>query len=439
MVSISELMSPAGDPGPWRSAATAWRTLATELQSIGSDLDGPVGNLTEPAWSGDARDAFTGYWKGKLGPEFHSKQVANYNGVADQLDKTAEKIEEYNQLAHALEIAVAAGVVISIASAGLGTLFGAGEAAAAAAEAGVAYSALEFFMGLLAQALIRYMTFWAVTFAGNVAANAVAMKVVSGKDPLDPANWSARGFAEAANASTLVGGIGALGVVGPVSAFAKAHPFAWNLGTGAFAGGAPAAYNLLELEHAKLFGDPRGMQYDAWWKIALFTGVSGGFNAGVGKFFGPKAPPKIEPYNPDEWTTTPSGLLVPKNMLKPPNVFGRQPSLIQSAELGFIPSTGLRAVVPLPDGRQQTTDRQPPTIGDVLAPPAAVQAPRTVGGGSYTVQSGDSMWTIAGERLGDPNLWPKIAAANPQVENPSVINPGQVINIPYVLAPKVSH
>jgi hypothetical protein len=441
MVSISDLISPAGDPGPWRSAADAWRAVATSLESVAPDLDKSVGTLHGRAWSGGARDRFTSYWGDKLGPEFHDEQVQRYRGVADKLDDTANQIEAYNQLAHALELAVGVGIAISIFSAGLGTAFGAGEAAAAAVETGIAYSALEVFLNLLAQALIRYVTYWAATFAFGIGANIVATEatnLIKGKhdDPLAILS-SPQGLAEAANAATAVGSLGSLGVIGPVADFSAAHPLGWNFATGAFAGGGPAVYNLLALEHAKLYGDPRGASYDAWWKIALFAGVSGTFNAGVGKVFGPKAAMPDVPVNagdqwlPKNWILLDSGLVIPK----PTGWFGKQPALIQSAELGFGPSTLLRGVVPFPTAAAAAADHGPPAVANALAPPAAVVAPPTIGGGNYTVRPGDSMWTIAGNKFGDPSLWTKIAAANPHISNPGVIHPGQVIHIPTLLAP----
>lgn len=35
-----------------------------------------------------------------------------------------------------------------------------------------------------------------------------------------------------------------------------------------------------------------------------------------------------------------------------------------------------------------------------------------------------------GARLGETYLWPRIAAVNPQLANPSSINPGDVIHLP---------
>ena len=43
------------------------------------------------------------------------------------------------------------------------------------------------------------------------------------------------------------------------------------------------------------------------------------------------------------------------------------------------------------------------------------------------VQEGDTLWDLCEQHLGDPFLWPKIWALNPQVDNPHVIEPGDKI------------
>jgi LysM repeat protein len=60
--------------------------------------------------------------------------------------------------------------------------------------------------------------------------------------------------------------------------------------------------------------------------------------------------------------------------------------------------------------------------GPVLAP----TAPRT-----YTVRPGDTLWDISSTFLRDAWLWPEIWHVNPQVENPHLIYPGDVLALAY--------
>lgn len=50
----------------------------------------------------------------------------------------------------------------------------------------------------------------------------------------------------------------------------------------------------------------------------------------------------------------------------------------------------------------------------------------------YVVKSGDDLGKIAAAFLGNPSRWREIWDANPQISNPDVISPGQVLQIPGV-------
>ena len=65
--------------------------------------------------------------------------------------------------------------------------------------------------------------------------------------------------------------------------------------------------------------------------------------------------------------------------------------------------------------------------GTSMSVPLAPDAPQ-----QYVVQKGDTLWHIARVFLRDPWYWPEIWYVNPEIQNPHLIYPGDVLNLVWV-------
>jgi hypothetical protein len=65
--------------------------------------------------------------------------------------------------------------------------------------------------------------------------------------------------------------------------------------------------------------------------------------------------------------------------------------------------------------------------GTSMSVPLAPDAPDR-----YVVKPGDTLWDISGVFLRDPWFWPEIWYVNPEIANPHLIFPGDVLNLVYV-------
>ena len=71
---------------------------------------------------------------------------------------------------------------------------------------------------------------------------------------------------------------------------------------------------------------------------------------------------------------------------------------------------------------QQSSARMQPVAQEPRRVPLSSTAPD-----EYVVQDGDTLWDIASTFLQDPWYWPEVWYVNPQVENPHLIYPGDVL------------
>lgn len=82
------------------------------------------------------------------------------------------------------------------------------------------------------------------------------------------------------------------------------------------------------------------------------------------------------------------------------------------------------------DNTQPVQPPVAPATPDEKPFPPPARTPEESETNTVLVQAGDSLWKLAARYLGKAERWVELAKLNPQLMNPSLIRPGEPINLP---------
>lgn len=483
------LFNPGGDVPAMREAANAARKLAGQMRGV-VDAAEPVAVDLRDKWLAPSGARFQTSWE-KFHPAM-TGYASHLEGSAVSLDKVADSIHEAQKQAHRFAEMIGAtlvsGAIMTFFTFGFSDVAAAAEVEVEMGAVALMMARVGALMSgeaVAMAALLSAMETTAATFAmgaGFSVAASVGGKLIQGQNIFDPANYTAKDASKILLDGVLTAGMGSVAGTPGVASFLEAHPY---VGFGAFGAAGSATFSAIS---QVAFNDASITDSDTWWNVVKSAGVGGVSGVGTaGLFVGlpklvnaargvdPTVPPLEEPVAPAGLTSgrapaaldggeqlqfdlggieppAPAGPLLTADgrVMFPLERFPTDPGkLVTVGDLlrgttGVV-SGGINYVINYPKpgpplaGTTLPPQLQPAPSLPAPAPPAPLppalpppvpplQPPAVAT--PYPVRPGDSLSQIAKDRLGNANLWPQIWAANPQIKNPNLLSPGDVIDIP---------
>ncbi len=436
---VGTLFNPGGHPDDIRRAAAVCRQLSTNLAQGVASVEPAAAQLSR-SWKGPSADAFQRAW-GQYDAKL-SEYWVHLSSVANTLEELADFIAETQRQAKIFWLMIAAtiatGIAFTFITAGFSNAASAAVAsaqlsglAALAARMAFVISGQAAAVAAIQAAIATVAARLAMGMAFSFASSLIVKGVVQDLNVLDPDSWNANDGSKILLDGVLVIGMGSLASTPAVATRLAGPTGVASLGRqltgGAIFGAGGSTFFSFVSQFG--FGGHSLTDLEAWKEVGASMGVGGvaGFGS-AGLFFGA---PRVFQYTLRNRTGS-----APVVVVRAPRLVDVGVSDVMRASTGMV-SDAINYIINYPQ------PAVPPNMasGDPNAiPPQGVPVPipatptrepaPMLGGGTHTVRGGESLSTIARRVYGDANLWPRIAAANPQIANPSSIRPGQVIQLP---------